>query len=270
MTAVTDRDMPLKSGHAMPVVGLGTWQLTGSQAEDIVAEALDIGYRHIDTAANYENEAAIGRGIRNFDREHLFVTSKVDPQYLHKPDLIEACKRSLDKLQIEYLDLYLVHWPNEMVSHRDTLDGFSELLERGLIRSAGVSNFDIPLLKELLAAAEIPICVDQIEFHPLRNRDDILAFCSQNGIAVTAYSPLARKEVLSNEAIVDIGHKYGKSPAQITLRWLIQMGASVIPKAGSSRHLKDNFDIDDFELNSEEMHNIHGINVERQLIDMHA
>ncbi|HPD47298.1 MAG TPA: aldo/keto reductase [Anaerohalosphaeraceae bacterium] len=270
MDQVTQKEIALPSGYRMPVIGLGTWQLTGHQAEQIVAQALDVGYRHIDTAENYGNEEAIGRAIRGADRNALFITSKVDPSHAHRKGVIEACERTLDRLRTDYLDLYLLHWPAENIPEEETMEGMAWLIEQRMIRSAGLSNFNVAGIRKVMSVTDVPICNNQIEYHPLRNRDDIMAFCRDHAISVTAYSPLARGEVFKNDRLRELAAKYGKTPAQISLRWLIQMGAAVIPKAGSAEHLTANFDLDNFELSLDDMDYIHDMNIERRLIDMHA
>lgn len=270
MEQVTKNTITLKTGSRMPLIGLGTWQLTGDHAENIVANALDIGYRHIDTAENYGNEDAVGRAIEGGDRRSLFITSKAEPSHARLNDLLDACRRSLDRLRTDYLDLYLLHWPSKTVQEEETMEGMAILMEHRLIRSAGLSNFSVSGIRKILSVSDVPICNDQIEYHPLRNRDDIMAFCRDHSISVTAYSPLANGEVLKNERIRRVAAKYGKSPAQVSLRWLIQMGAAVIPKAGSVEHLKANFDLDDFELTHEDLEDIHDMGIERRLIDMNA
>ncbi|MBE0537488.1 MAG: aldo/keto reductase [Phycisphaerae bacterium] len=270
MEQVTRKEITLKSGHRMPVLGLGTWQLTGRHAEKILSKALDIGYRHFDTAENYGNEEAVGRAIAGGDRDAVFITSKVEPRHLRKADLIEACERSLERMRTDYLDLYLVHWPSETIPEDVTMEGMATLVDRKMVRSVGLSNFNVARIRKVLSVSDVPICNNQIEYHPLRNRDDIVAFCRDQGIAVTAYSPLAQGKVFDNDVIREMARKYDKSAAQISLRWLIQMDVAVIPKAASVKHLIANYDLDDFELSPEDMDRIHRMGIETRLIDTHA
>jgi len=267
MERVTSKDAVLKSGHRMPIIGLGTWRLTSRQAERICAEAIALGYRLIDTAENYANEEGVGNAIKGADRQTLFITTKVEPSHAGRSDLVDACRRSLDRLQTEYIDLYLMHWPSDTIPEEETMEGMTWLVEKGLVRSVGVSNYGVPRLRKAMSVSDVPICNNQIEYHPLRNRDDILAFCRDHAITVTAYSPLAQGEVFTDPLLKEMAAKYRKSPAQVSLRWLLQMGAAVIPKASSIEHLEANLDLDDFDLAPDDLRRIHDMAVERRLID---
>jgi 2,5-diketo-D-gluconate reductase B len=267
MASVLSQTYRLLSGHSMPVFGLGTWFLSGSTCERIVGTAIQMGYRLIDTAELYGNEGEIGRAIRGFDRSTLFITSKVSSAHLSTNDLIDACRRSLDLLGTDYLDLYLIHWPNDAIPIEYTMEGMQYLLEQGAVRSVGVSNFDVGRLQEAIAASDVPICNDQVEYHPYRPRREIPEFCREHNIALTAYCPLAKGAVLNDPVLTRIGRGYGKSAAQVSLRWLLQKGAIVIPKAGSPKHLKENLDLDGWELSTEEMQEIDKIGIEAKVVD---
>jgi len=257
----------LKSGHEMPVLGLGTWELTGRQCTEVVHRALEMGYTHIDTAEVYENESEIAPALKDYDRQSLFITSKVAPKHFAKSEVLKACQRSLRKLETEYLDLYLLHWPNNRIPLDETLEAMQQLIEKGLIRSAGLSNYDVPRIEEALSISDIPVCNLQIEYHPLTQRSELPEFCRQEDIAITAYSPLARGEAVSNKTIQCIAENIGRTPAQVSLRWLIQKGHIVIPKASTEAHLRDIMDIFDWGLEDDDMQQIDHIQHSQRLVD---
>lgn len=260
------KTLQLKSGYEMPVLGLGTWQLKGQKCKKAVQDAYELGYRHIDTAEMYENEADIGEAIRKIDRKSLFITSKAPQKYLAHQDLLSSCRRSLEKLGTDYLDLYLLHWPNDDILLDETLEGIRDLFEQGSIRSFGVSNFDVGRIQDVLSKSEVPVSNLQIEYHPFTQRHELPAFCLQEKIVITAYSPLARGKVFENETIKQVAKAHGKNPAQVSLRWLVQKGHVVVPKSSSREHLRDNMDVFDWALTREEMEKIDRLKGER-LID---
>ncbi len=267
MESIVNRKCQLLSGYAMPVLGLGTWQLVGFACARVVSKALELGYQHIDTAELYGNEREIGQALGGIDRSELFLASKVSSSHLRTNDVIRSCQMSLERLGTDYLDLYLVHWPNDDIPMAQTMDGMQYLVEEGMVRSIGVSNFDVPRLREAMAAAQVPICNDQVEYHPYRHRRAIPQFCQENEIVLTAYCPLARGRVNHDPLLIRIGRKYGKSPAQVSLRWLLQKGAAVIPKASSVEHLKDNMDVDGWDLSEDDMRAIDENGIEAKLVD---
>lgn len=267
MKTITSETYRLKSGYEMPVLGLGTWQLTGADCERAVRDAIDLGYRHIDTAEMYGNETPIGRAIKGVDRGTLFITSKVASSNLKKDDVPAACNASLDRLGTDYLDLYLLHWPNDEVPIAETMEAMQQLVEDGRVRSIGLSNFDVGRMKEAIAASEVPVCNDQVEYHPYRPRQEIPEFCREHQIAVTAYCPLGKGRVPGDRTLGQIGERYGKSAAQVALRWLLQKGAIVIPKSGSREHLQSNMDLVGWELSDQDMKEIDGLGVEEKLVD---
>jgi diketogulonate reductase-like aldo/keto reductase len=251
----------------MPVLGLGTWELRGKTCEKVVNMALELGYRHIDTAELYRNETEIGKAIRDFDRSQLFITSKVSSSNLRTNDLLEACKASLDRLDTDYLDLFLVHWPNDAIPLEQTMKGMQKLVADGRVRSIGVSNFDVRRMEQAMSVSQQPICNNQVEYHPFRSRRKITEFCQEHDISVTAYCPLARGKVLKDATLQKIAKKYGKTPAQISLLWLLKKCAIVIPKAGSQKHLKENMDLDGCELSGEDIEAIDSLGPSRKLVD---
>jgi diketogulonate reductase-like aldo/keto reductase len=245
---VTVPTLTLPSGDDLPAVGLGTWDLDDETVRGSVHTALDAGYTHIDTAEGYHNEAAIGEAIAEYDREDVFLTSKVLPKHLGYESLIEACEASLDRLGTDYLDLYLVHWPNPMVPLRETLDAMALLHERGNVRNVGVSNFDAYRLSAAQHVSDVPVAVNQIECHPGFYRPELIEYCQDNGIAVEAAAPLARTELFGTETVEDLAETYGKTPAQVILRWAVEKDVIVLPKSGSPVHVRENLELFDWEL----------------------
>ncbi|MBN2330908.1 MAG: aldo/keto reductase [Candidatus Aenigmarchaeota archaeon] len=261
------RSLKLRSGHSIPVLGLGTWRLTGALCEKIVRQAIELGYRHIDTAELYGNEHEIGRAIKGFDRSDLFLVSKVWASNLCRGDLLKACENSLKLLGTSYLDLYLIHWPSGSVPIGETMGAMAELVDNGMVRSTGVSNFDMEWCKKALDASRIPVSVNQVEFHPHLYQGDLLDFCKGSGIVLTAYSPLARTELLDDGVLKRIAEGHGKTPAQVSLRWLVQHGMAVIPKSSSVEHLKENIDIFGWKLKKKEMDDIDAIRVFKRQVN---
>lgn len=267
MEAPGSQSLKLKSGYDMPVVGLGTWELTGPACEKTVIKALELGYTHIDTAELYGNEREIGAALSGAERTRLFLTSKVASSHLAKDDVINSCRQSLKRLKTDYLDLYLVHWPSKSVPLTETLEGMQELAEDGLVRSIGVSNFSEEQLREAIRVSELPICNIQVEYHPYTCRDSLLALARRQAMALTAYSPLARGKVVSDPVLGEIGVKYGKTAAQVSLKWLLQKGCIVIPKASSEEHLRSNMEVFGWLLSPGEMEEIDDIKTEMRLVD---
>jgi 2,5-diketo-D-gluconate reductase B len=247
----------LQSGYEMPVVGLGTWELTGKLCIQAVREALELGYRHIDTAYIYGNQREIAEAIQGspVERSEIFITSKVWKDSLSHDKVMKQADKILDQLGTEYVDLLLVHWPSEEgVPLEETLSAFEKLADGGKTRSIGVSNFMVHHLEEALDVAKLPISNNQIKFNPGQRQEDVLEFCTEHDISVTAYSPLERGGVSGRRGpIGEIASSRGKSPAQIALRWLLQKGMVVIPKASSRSHLQENMEILDWELSREEL-----------------
>jgi diketogulonate reductase-like aldo/keto reductase len=251
----------LVSGHEMPALGLGTWELRGEACKRAVREALDLGYAHIDTAWMYQNQREIGEALREAgaDRSRLFITSKVWRTHLHYEGVLEQMGETLRDLRAEYVDLFLIHWPNEAVPMAETLRGLQRVFEEGKARSVGVSNFTVRHLEEARRTSKVPISANQIKYHPGAEQRDVLKWCQGHGVAVTAYSPLGRGRALRDAALAGIAKRHGKTPAQVALRWLVQKGMAVIPKASSRAHLEENMDVFGWALSPEEMGQIDGM-----------
>ncbi len=251
----------------VPALGLGTWQLSGRAAEDSVAAALDIGYRHIDTAQIYENEAEVGRGLRagGTPRESIFLTTKVWMSQVAPDRVRPSVEESLRKLQTEYVDLLLIHWPVKDVPLEATLAELFRLQHEGKTRHVGVSNFPIALLEAALKHG--PIFNNQVERHPYLAQTRLTHFCQAHGVLLTAYSPLARGKVSDDPVLTEIGAQYGKTAAQVALRWFLEQdGVAVIPKAAKRAHLEANFNIFDFSLSAEDMTRIAALDRGQRLI----
>ena len=247
----------LNNGMGIPCVGFGTWQTPdGEIAAQAVREAVQTGYRHIDTAACYNNEPGVGEGIKSADvkREELFVTSKVWNTERGYDKTRRAFEKTLKDLDLEYLDLYLIHWPasasqfeNWEEINLDTWKALTELYKEGLVKAVGVSNFMPHHLKALMET-EIPPMVNQIEFHPGQPQEETVEFCEENDIAVEAWSPLGSGRLLDNAVLNWMADKYGKSAAQICIRWCLQKDVIPLPKSVNASRIKENADVFDFKL----------------------
>lgn len=249
-------------GVELPVIGLGTYRLTGVECVNIVRDALEVGYRHIDTAEFYDNHADVGRAIAEagVPRSDIFLTTKVWRTNLQRHAVLGSVQDSLEALQLEYIDLLLIHWPNDRVPIDETIGAMNQLQAEGKVQYIGVSNFSVPQLKEARTVSETPIHTNQVKYNPYTGQADLLEYCLREEIVLTAYSPLAKGEVLDDDRLARIGDRYGKSSAQIALRWLIQQPPVVtIPKAGTREHLRANWNIFDFNLSDDEMRTIFDI-----------
>jgi diketogulonate reductase-like aldo/keto reductase len=243
----------------IPKLGLGTWQNTGTECTRTVRSALEAGYRHIDTAQHYGNESAVGQGIAEADikRSDVFLTTKIWRSNLQYQDVIESVERSLSRLQVDYVDLLLIHWPHPRVPVEETLEAMVELSDKRMVRHIGVSNFTLPQLRTARNSTEVPIVANQVLYHPYKDQSALTQYCARHDIALTAYSPLARGDVLTDGVLEQIADRYDKSPAQVSLRWLVQQDNVVaIPKASSHDHLTQNLDVFDFSLTETEMEQI--------------
>ena len=252
----------LANGVEMPIFGLGVYKMTDPQETiEAITKALQVGYRAIDTASLYYNEEQVGEAIRHSGvaREDLFVTTKVWNSDQGYDNTLKAFETSLKKLNMDYVDLYLTHWPVEG-KYPDTYRAIERLYEEKLIRVPGVSNHHAHHLEQLLRSANVPPMVNQVEAHPYLSQEPLRTFCREHHIAVTAWSPLGRGGVLQDETIVKIAEKYGKSAAQVVLRWHLQHNIMVIPKSVTPSRIEENANIFDFVLSSEDMTVIDGLN----------
>jgi 2,5-diketo-D-gluconate reductase B len=252
---------PLTNG-AIPMIGFGTWPMRGEECRQAVASALSVGYRHIDTAAGYRNHNAIAAAIKDsgLEREDIFLTTKIGHNDLRHDDILAGCAKALEELQTEYIDLYLIHWPNPEIPLAESLPAFRKLLDDGRIRNFGVSNFTAARLQEALALNVLPISANQVEYHPYLNDKELHTFCTQHDVVLTAYSPLALGKVRDDTLLQAIGDRHGKTASQVALRWLLQRGIVSLPKAASRNHMASNFDIFDFALTPEEFEQVDTIN----------
>ncbi|MCM3747632.1 aldo/keto reductase [Paenibacillus pasadenensis] len=251
----------LHNGVQMPRFGLGVWQVTEEGVvEQAVMSAIKAGYRSIDTAKIYGNEDGVGRGIRDsgISRDELFITTKVWNADMGYESTLQAFQASLDKLGLDKLDLYLIHWPVEG-KIKDTWRAMEKLYKDGRVSAIGVCNFHIHHLKELMQDAEIKPMLNQVECHPLLSQAELREFCQQHGIVVEAWSPLMQGN-LGLPELADLAKKHGKTPAQIVLRWDLQHGIVTIPKSTHEHRIIENAGVFDFELSAEDMALIDGIN----------
>ena len=253
------------NGAEIPAIGFGTFELEPADAESMVAHALDVGYRHIDTAQMYKNEEAVGRGLKKsgLDREDIFLTTKVWTDQFADGDLQASVRESLKKLDTDYVDLLLLHWPNPDISLKETLGALNEVREQGLARNIGISNFTTTLIEEAVGQSTAPLATNQVEFHPYISQQPVLDKLAEHGMALTAYCPLAQGRVFSEPTLERIGKAHGKNGGQVALRWLVQHGdVVVIPRSSKKEHVTNNFDIFDFELTEEEMREVEALHSE--------
>lgn len=252
----------LNNDREMPLLGLGVYKLTGdNEAEQAIYHAAQAGYRLIDTASAYANEDAVGRGIAQcgVPRKDLFITTKIWNNAQRLGDIEDSFRRSLERLQLDYVDLYLIHWPVPGC-FLNTWKAMEKLLESGQAQSIGVSNFEIRHLEELKKYSGIVPAVNQIEFHPYCYQKELLEYCQDQGIQVQAYAPLARGAYLDNDVMCVLATKYVKTPAQIGLRWALQKGVAVIPKSTDPERIRSNGELFDFEIEDSDMEIIDGLN----------
>jgi 2,5-diketo-D-gluconate reductase B len=243
-------------GAEIPALGFGTARMGTTETRNAVETALELGYRHIDTAQMYGNEDAVGAAVEKADvaRDEVFVVTKILSRNLAHDDLHDSFEDSLDRLKMEYVDLLLIHEPSRSVPVKESIRAMNELQEAGRVRHIGVSNFSVRQLREAEAGSDTPIVTNQVEYHPFTDQSQLLEHCVDNGVMLTAYSPLAIGRRLENGTLIRIGERYEKSPAQVALRWLIQQeNVSAIPKASKRQHQEENIDIFDFELTIAEM-----------------
>lgn len=258
----TELESPVIEAHGaeIPALGFGTWELNGRTAREMTEKALAAGYRHLDTARAYDNEAEVGRAIEasGLDRSEVFVTTKIWPDEYGREAFRAAVRDSLEKLRTDYVDLLHLHWPHfERAPLGAVIEELNRAREDRRARHVGVCNFNTELLNRAWEVTGVPLAVHQVEYHPYLEQKAVLGATRERGMALTAYSPLARGEVAGDEALAEIGARYGKSAAQVALRWLVQQpDVNAIPRTSDPAHLRDNRDVFDFELTAEEMERV--------------
>lgn len=251
----------LANGVKIPAIGFGTYKLGDNEkAVSALKYALEVGYRHIDTAAFYGTEEAVGQGIKesNVKREDIFLVTKLWNDCHGYDNAIKAFNDSIKRLGVDYLDLYLIHWPNEL--NADTWRALEDLYEEGKVKAIGVCNFKIGHLEELKKTAKIMPMTNQIEIHPGCTQKDMVEYCQGNNIQLVAWGPIMRGRVLTEPLMIELSKKYNKTIPQITLRWHIQNGIIPIPKSSNEERIKENFNIFDFEISNEDMLKIDSLN----------
>ncbi|HWO75597.1 MAG TPA: aldo/keto reductase [Bacillus sp. (in: firmicutes)] len=258
----------LNNGLKMPQLGFGVWQVPNEQAAEAVANALEAGYRSIDTAMIYKNEEGVGKAIKEsgIPREELFITTKVWNSDQGYDNTLRAFDASLERLGLDYLDLYLIHWPTpEFDTYVETYKALEKLYRDGRVKAIGVCNFEIEHLERILKECEITPVLNQIECHPYLAQNELKEYCAKHNIFVEAWSPLEQGgEVLKDEVVRNIAESHGKTPAQVVLRWHLQNNTIVIPKSVTPSRIKENIDVFDFELTKDEVEKINELNRNRR------
>jgi diketogulonate reductase-like aldo/keto reductase len=265
MTDIPTTTLP--GGDELPMVGVGTWDLHDETAIEAVRAGIDAGCTHVDTAEGYHNEDAVGDALAAYDREEIFLTSKVLAKNLDYESVVAACRDSLDRLGTDYLDLYLIHWPNPAISLRETLSAMATLHEEGLVRNVGVSNFSAYQLSCAHHVSDVPIAVNQIEFHPLFQRPDLVEYCRETDTIVQAAAPLGRTAVLEDPAIREIADSYDRSPAQIALRWAVERDVVVLPKSSKPDRVRENVSLFDFDITTADLERLDELDRDEPVYD---
>jgi len=249
-------------GARIPTIGLGTMTLKDDVCVQAVKTALQIGYRHLDTAAFYGNEKENGEGLRQSGvrRDEVFICTKVRQEHLRPADFAKVIDQSLVNLKLPYVDLLLIHWNNPEIPFKESIGALCKAKKDGKTKHIGVANFTTTMLDEAWAVTSEPLVCNQIEVHPFINQDKILAACNKHGMAVVAYCPIARGKVPGADALERIGRAHGKSAAQVSLRYLVQMGVCAIPRTASAEHMKQNLDVFSFKLSDPEMAELRKLN----------
>ncbi len=263
-TVSTVPNIELNDGHTIPQLGFGVFQIPPEDTAEAVSQALEVGYRHIDTAEMYRNERGVGEALRasGLDREQVFVTSKLNNGYHRPDDARQAFEQTLSELGFDYVDLFLIHWPLPTLYDGDfvsTWKVLEEVKQQGRARSIGVSNFQVAHLERLAQETEITPAVNQIELHPYLLNDEVRGFGEARGIRTEAWSPIAQGGVLDDRVITEIASRLDRTPAQVVLRWHIQRDSIVFPKSTTPSRIRENFELFDFELSEEDMAAIGGL-----------
>ena len=263
-----DATVKLENGIEMPILGLGTWALKGQECIQAVRWAIELGYRLIDTATLYGNEREIGKAIEGskVPREELFITSKVWNSDQGYENTLKAFERSLERLKLSYLDLYLIHWPVSGLRN-DTWRALEKLYDNNRVKAIGVSNFTIRHIDDLLSKTSVTPMVNQVEFSPFLYQKELLKYCNSKNIQLEAYSPLTRTRRFNDSTLKSISLKHNKNVPQILIRWGLQHNIIEIPKSGNKQHLKDNSDVFDFELDTGDMNQLDALNEDLRIVD---
>ncbi|MDS0282629.1 aldo/keto reductase [Haloarcula onubensis] len=261
-------DVPTVS-NGLPALGLGTYKNTGEQATESVETALKMGYRHVDTAAYYDNEAAVGAGIEasSVPREEVVVATKLWYDDLAGDDVVPAAKASLDRLGLDYLDLLYVHWPNDTYDAAETMAAFNDLHDEGLVDNVAVSNFTPEQLGTAQDHSAAPIVANQVECHPLLQQDELREYCADEGVTLVAYAPIARGNVFDVPELTEVAEKHDASEAQVSLAWLRQHDIAAIPKATGEGHIRANWESQELSLDDDDLAKIDTLGREERLID---
>ena len=250
------------NGAVIPALGFGTFRMPEADVLRIVPKAIQTGFRHIDTAQIYDNEAAVGQAILDsgVPRKDIFLTTKVWVSNYRHDAFVKSVDESLEKLKTDYVDLLLLHWPNNDVSLADQIGALNEVRQAGKVRHIGVSNFNIALMDEAAALSDAPLVTNQVEYHPFIDQTKVMDVARKHGMALTAYYAMADGKVLENEQLGEIAKSHDRSVAQVVLRWLLQQNDVIaLSKTATESRVAENFDIFDFELSGEEMQAIHGL-----------
>ena len=267
-----------KSGLSIPSIGLGTWELRGQECRRVVREALELGYRHIDTAAMYENEFEVGSGLvdSGVNRSDVFLTTKINTigwtasqnrkTVIRNENIIDEFNQSLSDLKTDYVDLLLIHWPAFGTSLGDMLEVMYGIKESHKAKAIGVANFNSNLLSECERLGYKDIFCDQVEYHPFLSQEILLKKMKEMNVIPVAYCPICRGDVAKDSVIIELSEKYNKTPAQVTLRWIVQQQAVAIPKTAKLERLKENIDIYDFEIDNQDMTRIHSLARDQRLV----
>lgn len=258
------------NGAEIPAIGLGTVGLTGAAGQRLVTHALEVGYRHIDTAQMYGNEADIGAvmAANVLPRDQIFLTTKVLPSNYAADDFERSVDESLSKLKVDRVDLLLLHWPGSPVPIEDAILRLNRARAEGKARHIGISNFSTPLVRKAVAVSEAPLVCNQVEYHPYLAQKAVLPETRRNGLALVAYSPIAKGKVVGDAVLAEIGRRHGKSETQVTLRWLVQQdGVIAIPRTTNPERVKANLDVFDFTLSDDEMRRIGALDRGERLVN---
>jgi len=265
-------------GLSIPSIGLGTWELRGQECRRVVREALEVGYRHIDTASMYENESEVGSGILDsgVDRSDVFLTTKINTigwtasqdqkTVIRNENIVDEFNQSLSDLKTDYVDLLLIHWPAFSTNLGDMLEIMYQIKESQKVRAIGVANFNSNLLIECERLGYKDIYCDQVEYHPFLSQEILLKKMNEMNVIPVAYCPICRGDVAKDSVIIELSEKYNKTPAQVTLRWLIQQQIVAIPKTSKLHRMKENIDIYDFEIDNQDMTQIHSLARNQRLV----